>query len=130
MKASVLLAVLASLSACSQDASRPAAEATASSAPDEPAALDEVAGTYDYTLADGSDGTTVLAPGGTFTDAMDGETITGRWEVADGKLCLDPAGDGPDQRRECFTLGKSGAKGTQIATSDTGEVVRVVKRPA
>ena len=130
MKASVLLAMLASLSACSQGASRPAAEATASSAPDEPGTHDEVAGTYDYTLADGSDGTTVLVPDGTFTDAMDGETITGRWEVADGKLCLDPAGDGPDQRRACFTLSKPDVKGTRIATSDTGAAVKVVKRPA
>lgn len=117
---------MAALSACSQEATQPTAEA---SAPDQaPLTIGNAAGTYDYTLADGSDGTTVLAADGTFTDAMDGETITGSWEAADGKLCLDPAGDGSDQQRRCYSLSEPDANGVQIAISDTGELIKVVKR--
>lgn len=123
MKAFGALAALAALSACSQQSAQPTAAASAA-----PLTVEKAAGTYDYTLADGSDGTTVLAKGGTFTDAMDGETVAGRWEVADGKLCLDPAGDGTDQQRRCYSLGEPDANGVQIATSDSGEPIKVVKR--
>lgn len=126
MKAFVPLAALAALSGCSQQPAQPTAEARA---PNEAAlTIKNAAGTYDYTLADGSDGTTVLASDGTFTDAMDGETITGSWQVTDSKLCLDPAGDGADQQRRCYSLGEPDTHGVQIATSDTGEPIKVVKR--
>jgi hypothetical protein len=118
MKAFVSLAALAALSACSQQPEQDHAALTAA----------ESVGTYDYTLADGSDGTAVLAADGTFTDAMAGETITGSWGVADGKLCLDPAGEDANEQRRCYSLGEPDTNGAQTATSDTGEPIKVVKR--
>jgi hypothetical protein len=128
VKAFVLLAALAAVSACSREPAQPTVEARE---PDQSAlTVENAAGTYDYTLPDGSDGTTILASDGTFTDAMAGETVTGRWDVDGGKLCIDPAGNGAEQRRACYALGKPDANGVQVATSETGELIKVVKRPA
>lgn len=122
MKTIAFLAALAALSACAQDADKPAE-------PDETAlTIDEVAGTYDYTLADGTQGITTMLADGTFSDAMDGEIVTGEWGVADDKVCLDPEGEAAEQQQDCFTLSEPDSEGVQLATAGDGTVVKVRKR--
>lgn len=125
-----LAALAAALSACSQGSEQAADDASASSMPEPPTlTADEAAGTWDYTLPDGSAGTTVLAADGSFTDTLAEQTVSGSWDVTDGKLCIDPAGDAEDQVRKCYVLSAPDGNGTQVATSDTGEQVKVFKHP-
>lgn len=131
MRKFVLIAALTAFSACSQENGDPAAEATQIAAQAKPAlTIDAVAGTYDYTLADGTTGIMVMLADSTFTDAMAGEIAKGSWGVADNKVCIDPEGEAPDQERACYTLGEPDAAGIQVATGDDGSVVKIKRQAA
>lgn len=128
MRKFVLIAALTALSACAQEAEEPAAEATP--AAEAALTIDEVAGTYDYTLEDGTTGVTVMLADGTFTDAMAGEIVKGTWGVADDKICMDPEGETAAQQPRCYTLGEPDAEGFQAANADDGSVVKIRKQDA
>jgi hypothetical protein len=128
MRKFVLIAALATLTACSQERGEPVADST----PAEETALtiDAVAGAYDYTLADGTTGIMVLLADSTFTDAMAGEIVKGTWGVAGDKVCMDPDGEASDQQPGCYTLGQPDTEGVQLATGEDGSVVKIRKQPA
>ena len=92
--------------------------------------LASFAGTYDYTLADGTGGITTMMPDGTFTDVMAGESVKGSWSVTDDKVCIDPAGDEASQRLTCYTIGAPDAEGFQTATDGNGTVTKIKRKGA
>jgi hypothetical protein len=137
MRKFVLIAALAALSACAEESAEPAAEATlvaadeaAKPGPKTELAVDELAGTYDYMLEDGTKGVTVMLANGTFTDKLGGEVVKGSWGVAQDKLCMDPEGDAAEQKESCFALSQPDADGVQVATGDDGSVVKIRKQSA
>jgi opacity protein-like surface antigen len=129
MRTFVLLAALAALSACSQASEEPTAEATPTVAAEQALTVDGVAGAYDYTRDDGTTGITTLLADGSFTDLGAGGEIKGQWSVTDNKVCIDPEGESPDRKPNCYTLSAPDAEGMQIATGDDGTVVKVTKKP-
>lgn len=132
MRRFVLIAAIAGagLSACAQETAEPDPEATQDVAEETALTIDAVAGTYEYTLADGATGIMAMVGDGTYSDAMAGEIIKGSWGVADDKVCLDPAGEAPDQQPACYTLSQPDADGVQVATGEDGSVVRIRKQAA
>jgi hypothetical protein len=130
MRTLFLIAACAALAACAQEAEQPAPKASdAVSVPTIPT-LASFAGTYDYTLADGTTGVTTMMPDGTFTDVMRGESVTGSWRVTDAKVCIDPAGDAADQQTACYTIGEPDAEGAQTAIDDSGAVTKIKRKTA
>jgi len=102
MKKLLLIAPLALIAACSQ--SEPAPEPTEEAAPAADLGLEvdgkPNVGTYEVTEADGSVGTYVAAPDGTYTYTKGEEVITGTWaSSAPGKWCETPEGEA----EMCFT---------------------------
>lgn len=137
MRKFVLMAALAALSACAEESAEPATDATQAAAAEPAAApaetelaVDELAGTYHYTLEDGTRGVTVMRADGTFSDAIGSEVVEGSWDVADDKLCMDPEGDAAEQKESCFALSRPDAQGVQIATGEDGAVVKIRKQSA
>lgn len=128
MKKLATIACVAMLAACSPGGGEaPAAEETAA-APEPAAAATSAngspAGTYTVVLADGTTGTSVLNPDGTFSDtAADGSVTQGTWAVTDGKTCFTPDTEGAKQ--ECWTESAPGPDGSFTATSDEGVTVTV-----
>jgi hypothetical protein len=130
MRKLFLIAACAALAACAQEAEQPAPKASdAVSMPMIPT-LASFAGTYDYTLADGTTGITTMMPDGTFTDVMAGEAVKGSWSVTDAKVCIDPAGDEADQQIACYTISEPDAEGAQTAIADSGTVTRIKRKGA
>jgi hypothetical protein len=122
MKKLVMIAALASLAACSQQAEK-AAEAEA--APTEAAEADSASpvGAYDVKMADGKMGKTTINADGTFVDTgPDGKEVKGKFAMKDGKECFDADGD---ETEICWTSAKPGADGSFTSTNDKGETVTV-----
>jgi hypothetical protein len=125
MKKLVMIAAIAALAACSQQAEK---EAEAEAAPAEAAATTEadstsLAGDYDVKLADGKMGKTTINADGTFVDTgPDGKETKGKFAVKDGKECFDADGDAAEV---CWTSAKPGADGSFTSTNDKGETVSV-----
>ena len=123
MKKFALLAGIAALAACSQEAptNEEVAEPVAATAP-----MDSIVGTYEETTPEGKTVTTRINEDGTYTESVDGEvTESGSWTQADGKDCFDPEGDHTPQR--CFTTTAIAEDGTFTATNDAGESITVKK---
>ena len=127
MKKLALIAAVAALSACSQEADEPAdTTAMEAPAPVETMAADDPAGTYDVKMADGTTGTTVINADGTYTDTgSDGATESGTFVRKDGKDCFDPEGDEPEM---CWTVSEPAADGSFTATDPEGNTVTVMRR--
>ena len=126
MKKLVMIAALASLAACSQQAEK-AAETEA--APAEAAATTEadstsLAGDYDVKMADGKMGKTTINEDGTFVDTgPDGKKVKGKFAMKDGRECFDADGD---EAEVCWTSAKPGADGSFTSTNEKGETVTVM----
>jgi hypothetical protein len=130
MRKLVLIAALTVLAACSQEREQPAPKSTdAVGAPLIPT-LASFAGTYDYTLADGTGGITTMMPDGSFTDVMAGEAIKGNWTVTDDKVCIDPEGDEDGEQLSCYVISQPDADGVQTATADSGAVTKIKRKGA
>lgn len=135
MKRLVLIAVAATLSACSQQAEDTAAPAETAEAAAAPAAteatsqlaVEDAAGTYEVTWADGTMTTTTINADGTYVDMMDGEeTGHGAWVVKEGKSCLTPEGGA----ELCWTDSPRAEDGSWTATAEDGTTVTVRKADA
>jgi hypothetical protein len=93
MKKLVLIAAVAAVSACNNNAAEPAAEPSAEVAPvaaDTSLATDGMpnAGTYEITLPDGKVATQTVNADGTFSSVKDGKTTTGTWtSTGPGNFC-------------------------------------------
>lgn len=117
--------------AAPDEAMAPAATPSMAAAKPAPAAtmaMADLVGTWDFTMADGTKGTTVFNADGSYKDddAKAGKTI-GRFTLKDGKVCMDPAGDKPET---CDTPGTPGADGMMPVTAADGSTFMVKKRPA
>lgn len=130
MRKLFLIAACAALAACGQSAEKPAPKPSDGMTMPLIPTLASFAGTYDYTLADGTGGITTMLPDGTFTDVMAGEAVKGSWSVTDDKVCIDPEGDSAVQQLTCYTIGAPDAEGVQTATADNGTVTRIKRKGA
>ena len=118
----VLVAVLLSaLTACGDDDK----DGDPNDGPGQSDHRENVTGTYDATMKDGTKSKTVLNADGTYVDTdPKGKETKGTWNVTGGKTCFDPEGaEGP----MCYTESAVGADGSFTATSDKGEAVTVKK---
>ncbi|RYD44940.1 MAG: hypothetical protein EOP63_03620 [Sphingomonadales bacterium] len=130
MKKLVLLAALATLSACSQKAeeSKDAAAVPAEAAAPAPAATAGTApGSYEVKMADGTTASTVINADGTYTDVdPTGKTVKkGKFAHKDGKDCFDPDGD---EAEACWALSPVAADGSFTATAPDGTAVTVTPK--
>ncbi len=129
MKKLVLMAVVATLAACSQKAEQAAApaEPAAAPAPAPAPALDpSVVGAYNVKLADGSMGKTVINADGSYVDTdAQGKEIKGTFSRNGNQDCFDPEGDAPV---ECWTASPPAADGSFTATSPDGKTTVTVSR--
>ena len=136
MKKLVLLATLATLSACSQKAEEskePAAAPTETAAPAPAANPGTAPGSYDVKMADGttastaSTASTVINADGTYVDTdAAGKTVKkGKFAHKDGKDCFDPDGD---EAEACWALSPVAADGSFTATAPDGTAVTVTPK--
>lgn len=127
MKKLVMIAAVAALSACSQEAEEAPAPADTTAAVAAPAETDPT-GTYDVKMADGTTGTTTINADGTYVDVgPDGTEVRGTFTRANGQDCFDPEGDDP---AECWTVSAPAADGTITATTVDGKTTVTVTRAA
>ena len=133
MRKLVIIAAVAALSACNQNAAEPAPATSEVAAPAATAAaptMADRAGTYTYDDGKGQSGTSVMTADGNYTDtSTDGKSVeTGTWKVDDaGKVCFDPMGDDPKQPNRCYALSEPDADGMMSATGEDGSVTKVKK---
>lgn len=129
MKKIVLIAAVAALSACSQQAEEPAdAGAIESPEPAGPVATEQdPAGSYDLQRYNGGTSTLVIRDDGTYTDiAPDGSTIdSGTFALGEGEFCFTPEGDPAEV---CWTLDQPDADGSFTATDPEGHTVTLKRR--
>lgn len=125
MKKLVIIAALASLAACSQQAEKAAeteaapAEATTTAATDSASPV----GDYDVKMADGKMAKTTINADGTYVDTgPDGKEIKGKFARKDGKDCFDPDGD---EAEACWTSTTPAADGSFSSTGPDGVTVTV-----
>jgi aconitase A len=126
MKKFVMVAALAALAGCSQQAEKAAEAEAAPAEAAAPAVVDaaSLAGEYDVKMADGKMGRTRINADGTFVDtAPDGKEVKGKVAIKDGKECFDDDGD---EAEVCWTSAKPGADGSFTSTNDKGETVTVM----
>ena len=125
MKNLMVIAAVAALSACSQQAEKTAEAEVAPVEAEAPAATDSASlvGDYDVKTADGKMAKTTINADGTYVDTgPDGKESKGKIAMKDGKECFDPDGD---EGELCWTSAKPGADGSFTSTSDKGETVTV-----
>jgi ABC-type Fe3+-hydroxamate transport system substrate-binding protein len=127
MKKLILIAAIATLSACSkptEDTPAPAETNASEAAPTMTAA--DIAGTYDAKYPDGTTHVVEITPDGAYTDTdANGLATKGMWSWKDGGSCFDPDGDAA---AVCWTDSKPDANGVFTATAPDGTVVTVTPR--
>ena len=125
MKKLVMIAAIAALAGCSQQAEK-AAETEA--APAEAAATAEAdsasfVGDYNVKLADGKMGKTRINEDGTYVEmGPDGKEVKGKFALKDGKECFDADGD---EAEVCWTSTAPAADGSFTSTGPDGATVTV-----
>lgn len=76
-----------------------------------------------YAVGDGTTvyGRTRLQADGSYVD-LDGDRPVGRgtWTAHGARMCLDPEGDGPDQRERCWINQPAGPDGSFVSTREDG----------
>jgi len=130
VKKLLLLATLATLSACSQKAEEskePAAAPTETAAPAPAVNPGTAPGSYDVKMADGTTASTVINADGTYVDTdAAGKTVKkGKFAHKDGKDCFDPDGD---EAEACWALSPVAADGSFTATAPDGTAVTVTPK--
>lgn len=129
MKKFVLIAAVASLSACSQQAEEKTNTAEMGSPePTGPmATTQDPAGAYDVRRYNGGTSNIVIRADGTYTDILpDGTTIeSGSFALKDGKYCFDADGD---KAEVCWTISQPGADGSLTASDPEGHTVTLQRR--
>ena len=128
MKNFVLLAAVAALSACSQQAEE--TKETAAPAETTAAAVPVSTGTppgdYEVKMADGTIASTTINADGTYVDTdPKGKAIKGKLTHKDGKDCFDPDGD---EGEACWSLSPTAADGSFAATAPDGTTVTVTPK--
>lgn len=127
MKKFVLLAAVAVLSACSQQAEEtkePAAPSETTAAAS--AATGTPPGEYEVKMADGSVASTTINADGSYVDTdPKGKAIKGKIAFKDGKDCFDPDGD---EAEVCWSLSPAAADGSFTATAPDGTAVTVTPK--
>lgn len=125
MKKLMMVAALAALGACSQQAEKTAEAETAPvlETVTAPADLTTIAGDYDVKMADGTMATTRINADGTYLGSSpDGKEIKGKFARKDGKDCFDPDGD---EAEVCWTSTALTADGSFTSTAPDGVTVTV-----
>lgn len=131
MKRLLVVALASAIAACgdpAEEADEPVAAGTATAAaPATVAAAASSAGTYEVTLADGTEMTAELKPDGTYEDKDAAGTVTdsGTWADREGETCFTPADGDPEL---CFTLGEPRGDGTRIAIPSDGSEPFTVRK--
>ena len=120
-------AACAALAACgnpAEEADQPVVADTPMAAPT--TANNEMAGTYEVTMADGTVVTQTIRSDGTYSDVADGEvTEAGTWRAEGQQLCYDPEGTEPE---ECYTGSQPGADGSFTFNDADGNQMGTVRR--
>ncbi len=125
MKKLVMIAAIAALAGCSQQAEKAAEVEAAPVESAAPAVTDSASfvGDYDVKMADGKMAKTTINADGTYSNtAPDGKEAKGKFAMKDGKECFDADGD---EAEICWTSTKPAADGSFSSTSSTGETVSV-----
>jgi hypothetical protein len=115
MKKFLLIAPLALIAACQQQASTPAA----GSATVDPLT---VTGALLVTAPDGSQSLNVIRDDGTYYETQ-GAMSTGKWAAQDGKICITPAA--ANAQANCFGFSTVGDDGTYMTTGGAGAGIKV-----
>jgi len=119
------VAVLAVLSACSQEPEAPAAPVEEVAAP--AVTKESYIGQWNVTLADGSTHVTTNNPDGSFTRVMsDGTTDSGFWTFTAEQSCWTPEGG----VETCYAIGPEDAAGKLTLTATDGTIVTATRIPA
>ncbi|MGI8943311.1 MAG: hypothetical protein ACR2FJ_03585 [Qipengyuania sp.] len=120
MKKLIVIAATVALAACGgdsdevdqADASRGGAVVT------DTASADQMAGTYEITMPDGSVTMQQVNADGSYVDTVDGQqTETGTWRQQGEQLCYDPEGPETEQ---CHTGSEPGADGRFTVETEAG----------
>jgi hypothetical protein len=119
MRNILLIAALASLSACGSSAPSPA--------PEKPKSPEEaVVGMYKVTMPDGSMMISSIAKDHNYTDSVNGQVSEwGTWALKDGKFCSTPETEGA--KPSCMTMSEPAADGIITVTADDGTVTKAEK---
>lgn len=128
MKNLVLLAAVAALSACSQQAeeTKEAAAPVETTAPAAPASTGTPPGDYEVKMADGTIASTTINADGTYVDTdPKGKAIKGKLTHKDGNDCFDPDGD---EAEVCWSLSTTAADRSFTATAPDGTAVTVTPK--
>ncbi|GGJ52570.1 hypothetical protein CDQ92_15030 [Sphingopyxis bauzanensis] len=128
MKKLVLLAAVAALSACSQQAeeAKETAAPAETTAPAVAASSGTQPGEYEVKMADGTIASTTINADGTYVDTdPKGKAINGKIAFKDGKDCFDPDGD---EAEVCWSLSPTAANGSFTATAPDGTTVTVTPK--
>ena len=128
MKKLIAIATIAALAACSQLAEKAPAPAETAATDAATAAADDMTGTFDVKMTDGTMAKTIINADGTYVDVgPDGSEVKGTFTRADGQDCFDPEGD---EAATCWTVTPAAADGSFSATTVDGKTTVTVTRAA
>lgn len=128
MEKFLILAACGALAACgSNDADEAPETIETDVAVTDTASADQMAGTYEVTMEDGTVTRQRVNADGTYvdTDLEGNETERGTWRQNGEELCYDPEGA---EGETCWTGGVQGPDGTFSASTTDGSVTTTVRK--